>query len=327
MRHRPSLRIEAMNSIIKLLNQLIEMGKKPSFVCQRQNSKTKSGLSRSSDNRNNENVTATGTTRRRRSSRNMDTGADSASQGSEDEDEEYENTMMVDSECTSKNTSNFQTTSTNAPISQQQQQTSSLQDSLQQQQQSSSQIQLQQPSLSSSSRIVKKYECVPLLDYITNIMKFIEAILSNNSTDVNCKEFVKQKGLALLLQILTLPNLPIDFPSSGACQSVAQVCKAILSLTREPLVYEQAFECLSEALEKCESLYGDKSSIFEGSLLIRELSMTENPVESVNCPIQTPLLHSICCIHSFIYLLITLGKTNQNDVKNLAINNWGSSKY
>jgi len=68
-------------------------------------------------------------------------------------------------------------------------------------------------------------ECTPLLDYITNIMKFVEAILSNNSTDDRCKEFVKQKGLVLLLQIL---NLPIDFQSSTSCQHVAQVCKAFL---------------------------------------------------------------------------------------------------
>jgi len=76
----------------------------------------------------------------------------------------------------------------------------------------------------SNSKQTNQLECIPLLDYITNIMKFVEAILSNNSTDDHCKEFVKQKGLVPLLQILSLPNLPIDFPSSTACQSVAQVC-------------------------------------------------------------------------------------------------------
>jgi hypothetical protein len=49
--------------------------------------------------------------------------------------------------------------------------------------------------------------------------------------------------------------------------------------------------------------------------------MTDNPID-VNCPNQTPLLHAICCIHSFIYLLITWGKTSQNDVSNLRINSW-----
>ena len=112
----------------------------------------------------------------------MDTGTGgggvAAKQSSEDEDEEYENTKMVDSECTR----NIQTTSTNVPINQQQPQTTPLQDPIQQLQQlSSSQIQQQQ-----SSRTVKQYESVPLLDYTTNIMIFIEAILSNNSTDDQC---------------------------------------------------------------------------------------------------------------------------------------------
>ena len=42
MRHQPSLRVEAMNSIIKLLNQLIEMGRNPNYVCQRQSSSSSS---------------------------------------------------------------------------------------------------------------------------------------------------------------------------------------------------------------------------------------------------------------------------------------------
>ena len=188
--------------------------------------------------------------------------------------------------------------------------------------------------------LVQQLESIPLLDYITNIMKFVEAILSNNSTDDHCKEFVKQKGLVPLLQILSLPNLPIDFPSSTACQSVAQVCKAILHLAREPLVIDTALSSLAEALANCESLYSNYKKIDtkqtetsttttpatlpDGSVLIRELAQAENPLEAINCPSQTPLLHSICSIHSFIYLLITLGKINQNDVRNLTINKWGS---
>ena len=59
-------------------------------------------------------------------------------------------------------------------------------------------------------------------------MKFVEAILCNNATDDHCWEFVSHKGLEPLLKFLRLPNLPIDFPTSSACQSVASVCKAIL---------------------------------------------------------------------------------------------------
>ena len=59
-------------------------------------------------------------------------------------------------------------------------------------------------------------------------MKFVDAILCNNSTDDHCREFVSQGGLTPLMKILGLPNLPIDFPVSPACQAVAAVCKSIL---------------------------------------------------------------------------------------------------
>jgi E3 ubiquitin-protein ligase HUWE1 len=59
-------------------------------------------------------------------------------------------------------------------------------------------------------------------------MKFIEAILSNIATDDHCREFVAQKGLTPLIKVLTLPNLPLDFPTTHSCQAVASVCKAIL---------------------------------------------------------------------------------------------------
>lgn len=62
-------------------------------------------------------------------------------------------------------------------------------------------------------------------------MKFVESILSNNTTDDHCQEFVNQKGLLPLVSILSLPNLPIDFPTSAACQAVAGVCKSILVST------------------------------------------------------------------------------------------------
>ena len=69
---------------------------------------------------------------------------------------------------------------------------------------------------------------VPLLDYITNIMRFVEGVISNNTTDDHGKEFVKLGGLKPLLDILQMKNLPIDFPSSQACQAVAGLCKSTL---------------------------------------------------------------------------------------------------
>ena len=65
---------------------------------------------------------------------------------------------------------------------------------------------------------------VPLIDYVLNVMKFVDAILSNNSTDDHCREFVSQKGLVPLMGILGLPNLPVDFPVQPACQGRNKKC-------------------------------------------------------------------------------------------------------
>ena len=61
-----------------------------------------------------------------------------------------------------------------------------------------------------------------------NQVRFVDSILSNNSTDDHCREFVRLGGLEPLINILGLPNLPLDFVSSQACQSVSGVCKSIL---------------------------------------------------------------------------------------------------
>ena len=56
----------------------------------------------------------------------------------------------------------------------------------------------------------------------------MDSILSNNSTDDHCREFVRLGGLDPLINVLGLPNLPLDFVTSPACQSVSGVCKSIL---------------------------------------------------------------------------------------------------
>jgi len=360
MRHQPTLRVEAINSIIKLLNQLIEMGRNPNYICQRQSSSSSSSSSSGSSSSKQQQQPSTSrqsaqaeqttgpaaltadpsTSSRRRSLQNNRSNvntatatssnemnnaptadqetvtsgvANSAQTPSDDENNiyEYESAIMVVDSATG-----VATTATT----------------------SSSSASNDTNNNNKSTKQTNQLECIPLLDYITNIMKFVEAILSNNSTDDHCKEFVKQKGLVPLLQILSLPNLPIDFPSSTACQSVAQVCKAILHLARDAQVIDQALNSLAEALTKCEQLYLSYKTIdsklsstspsavplIDGSVLIRELAQAENPLDAVNCPSQTPLLHSICSIHSFIYLLITLGKINQNEVRTITITKWGS---
>ena len=81
-------------------------------------------------------------------------------------------------------------------------------------------------------------------------VRFVDSILSNNSTDDHCREFVRLGGLEPLITILGLPNLPLDFVSSPACQSVSGVCKSVL--VSDTTVYKsQATPCSHLKAKTC----------------------------------------------------------------------------
>ena len=75
----------------------------------------------------------------------------------------------------------------------------------------------------------KKRE-VPLLDYIINVCKFLDTMLSNNNTPDHCKAFIQEGGLPVLIQLLSLRALPIEFPNSQAANQIAQVLRTVFSL-------------------------------------------------------------------------------------------------
>ncbi|KAK7074780.1 E3 ubiquitin-protein ligase huwe1 [Halocaridina rubra] len=164
---------------------------------------------------------------------------------------------------------------------------------------------------------------VPLVDYVLNVMKFVDAILSNNSTDDHCKEFVSQKGLVPLLGILGLPNLPIDFPVSQACQSVASVCKSILNLAHESGVLQRGLQCLNEKLEALAPLHEPLPSP-GGSVLLRELASAPAPGEATAFPQATPLLHTLSAVHAYIMMLVHVCRTGQTEIRQVSINQWGT---
>ncbi|XP_054168845.1 E3 ubiquitin-protein ligase HUWE1-like isoform X3 [Oppia nitens] len=166
---------------------------------------------------------------------------------------------------------------------------------------------------------------VPLVDYILNVMRFVDAILSNNSTDDHCREFVKQNGLTPLLNILQLPNLPIDFSMSPACLSVASVCKSILNLAHERQVLTLGLNALNQVLEKLDLLHRPLDPP-GGSVLLEELVLASGNINSD--PFQTssltPLLHAMSAAHAYILMFVHVCRTGQSDIRNLSITHWGS---
>ncbi|XP_059618382.1 E3 ubiquitin-protein ligase HUWE1 [Phlebotomus argentipes] len=163
---------------------------------------------------------------------------------------------------------------------------------------------------------------VPLTDYIHNTMKFIDAILSKSNSDDHCREFVNQGGLRPLLQVLALPNLPVDCPVTASAQSVAAVCKSIMSLAFEPMVLGIALEHLSEIVTRLEPLQR-RLECPGGSVLLSELAHCPDPELAFATPAFTPLLHAISAAHGYIVMLVHVCRTGQNNVRTVSLQKWG----
>ncbi|XP_048511685.1 E3 ubiquitin-protein ligase HUWE1 isoform X4 [Athalia rosae] len=164
---------------------------------------------------------------------------------------------------------------------------------------------------------------IALVDYIHNVMKFVDAILSNNSTDDHCREFVAQKGLVPLLSILGLPNLPVDYPVAQAAQAVASVCKSILNLAHEPLVLKTGLSQLNEVLNLLKPLHCHMVSP-GGSVLLHELASASNLETAFASDQATPLLHAMNAAHGYVVMFVHVCRTGQSEIRNLSINHWGS---
>lgn len=164
---------------------------------------------------------------------------------------------------------------------------------------------------------------IALVDYIHNVMKFLDAILSNNSTDDHCREFVAQKGLVPLLSILGLPNLPVDYPVAQAAQAVASVCKSILNLAHEPLVLKTGLSQLNEVLNLLKPLHNHIESP-GGSVLLHELASAPNLETAFTSDTATPLLHAMNAAHGYVVMFVHVCRTSQSEMRNLSINHWGS---
>ncbi|KAG8447780.1 hypothetical protein GDO86_015044 [Hymenochirus boettgeri] len=261
MRHQPTLKTDATTAIIKLLEEICNLGRDPKYICQKPSIQKADGNATTPPPRSNH-------------------AAEEAS--SEDEEEEEVQAM--------------QSFSTN-----------------------------QQSEVEPSQHVVGTEERIPipLMDYILNVMKFVESILSNNTTDDHCQEFVSQKGLLPLVTILGLPNLPIDFPTSAACQAVAGVCKSILTLSHEPKVLQEGLLQLDSILSSLDPLHRPIEAP-GGSVLLRELACAGNVADATLSARATPLLHALTAAHAYIMMFVHTCRVGQSEIRAISVNQWGS---
>ncbi|XP_051864981.1 E3 ubiquitin-protein ligase HUWE1 isoform X5 [Pristis pectinata] len=264
MRHQPTLKTDATTAIIKLLEEICNLGRDPKYICQKPSIQKADGTASAPPPRSSH-------------------AAEEAS--SEDEEEEEVQAM----------------------------------------QSFSSSMAAQQSDPEPNQQVVGTEERIPipLMDYILNVMKFVESILSNNTTDDHCQEFVTQKGLQPLVCILGLPNLPIDFPTSAACQAVAGVCKSILTLSHELKVLQEGLIQLDTILSSLEPLHRPIDTP-GGSVLLRELANAGNVADATLSAQATPLLHALTAAHAYIMMFVHTCRVGQSEIRSISVNQWGS---
>ncbi|XP_062420507.1 E3 ubiquitin-protein ligase HUWE1 isoform X6 [Pungitius pungitius] len=264
MRHQPTLKTDATTAIIKLLEEICNLGRAPEYICQKPSIQKADG---------------TVAVPPARSSH----AAEEASSEDEEEEEALHTFSQQQGEPESKRQS--------VPL---------------------------ELVVGTEERIP-----IPLMDYILNVMKFVESILSNNTTDDHCQEFVNQKGLLPLVSILGLPNLPIDFPTSAACQAVAGVCKSILTLSHEPKVLQEGLCQLDSILTSLEPLHRP-IEVPGGSVLLRELANAGHVTDPTLSARATPLLHALTAAHAYILMFVHTCRVGQSEIRAISVNQWGS---
>uniref|UniRef100_A0A6G1SLG6 E3 ubiquitin-protein ligase HUWE1 n=1 Tax=Aceria tosichella TaxID=561515 RepID=A0A6G1SLG6_9ACAR len=169
---------------------------------------------------------------------------------------------------------------------------------------------------------------VPLIDYILNVMRFVDAILTNNSTDDHVREFLRQDGLVPLLRLMRLKNLPIDFPNTQACGGISSVCRSILALARDPKVVQEALRSLDGVLDELQVLHKPLESV-GGSVLLEEygqIASNTNISDPVVLSNLTPLLHSMSAAHAYVVMFSCINRSNHLETRNICINHWGKDR-
>lgn len=298
MRHQPSLKVDATTAIIQLLEELCDLGTDPRYVCWRPHSKAQSDLSPSSS-----------------TSGVRQPAANDGENSSDDEDD--------DEEEASTSSQTAQSSDPPPPPPQPAHHRCQHHGAGGSSSTDGSSSSTAEGAGSTVTGVPVAKIPIALTEYILNVTKFIDAVLSNNSTDDHCREFVGQGGLVPLLRVLGLSNLPVDCPVTNSAQAVASVCKSILNLAHEPKVLEQGLSQLSEVLVRLAPLRLNAGNHGNGSKLLHELAQAPHLETAFTSATATPLLHAMSAAHGYVIMFVHVCRTGQNDIRTLSLQHWG----
>ncbi|XP_016986687.1 E3 ubiquitin-protein ligase HUWE1 isoform X2 [Drosophila rhopaloa] len=315
IKHHPYLRADATEAIVRLLNELVRLGSDPSFICWRANKESSGSGSGSGSHGGAHHVASTPSPMvmvagSGGSASVLQGAADTNDSSGDDDDDDDE--MSSASQQQQQPTTPGQSGGATTPRTQQVGGASGA------------------GAPAATSQAVKvvtppEREAIPLIDYILNVMKFIEAIFSNSPNGDHCREFVLHGGLKPILQLLSLPNLPVDSPVSTTSQAVANVCKAILSQAQETKVLDVALKQLADIVAQLKPLI--KHFTFPGgSVLLAELVCCQRLEDGFANAEYTPILHNMSFVHGYVVMLVHLCRNASNDMRAILLKRWGVNR-
>lgn len=103
-----------------------------------------------------------------------------------------------------------------------------------------------------------------LLDYMSNLGRFLETIFNNNE---HGRHFIEAKGMDLMLKLLSLPELPSTFPCAPAAHSLTLAFRS-LAANHTPALFRRVLESLIakfQVLDELQPAWRDGSSFVKAS--------------------------------------------------------------
>ncbi|XP_020812175.1 E3 ubiquitin-protein ligase HUWE1 isoform X3 [Drosophila serrata] len=325
IKHHPYLREDATDAIVRLLNELVRLGSDPSFICWRANKESGGSGSGSGSHGAAHHVASAPSPMVMVAGAGVNVSvlqgaADTNDSSGEDDDDDDEMSSASQQQQQPTTTTSGQVTAT-TPRTQQQQAMGAA---------ATGGVGAGAGTAASSSQAVKvvtppEREAIPLIDYILNVMKFIEAIFSNSPNGDHCRHFVLHGGLKPILQLLSLPNLPVDSPVSTTSQAVANVCKAILTQAQETKVLDVALKQLADIVAQLKPLI--KHFTFPGgSVLLAELVCCQRLEDGFANAEYTPILHNMSFVHGYVVMLVHLCRNASNEMRTILLKRWGVNR-
>jgi hypothetical protein len=142
----------------------------------------------------------------------------------------------------------------------------------------------------------------PQVEYVVNVVMFLTSVLCHNRSSDHAVLFLEKGGIQKLYRLATLPNFPVDFPTTTSATTLSSIFGAIMNMTADVKVITEGLSqfvvLVDELKEHLVPFRGEDSCLFQGDL--------EATVKVINS--NQKMLQNISHIHCFLVILNNLSR-------------------